>query len=88
MSVHMQASHQVVQVRCVLIQVVSYGSTFLNYLCVQVRLGGQDVGETGPPGARWALWTICPSFLIFHDLDIFEKSRSETLKSVSRYGSV
>lgn len=21
---------------------------------------------------RWALWTICPSFLIFHDLDILK----------------
>ena len=81
--------HQVVQVRCVLIQVVSYDSTFFWTTCVcRSDWEVQDVGETDPPGARWALWTICPSFLIFHDLDIFEKSQSETLKSVSRYGSV
>ena len=36
--------HRVVQVRCVHIQVVSYDSTFINYLCVQVRLGGPRCG--------------------------------------------
>ena len=37
------------------------------------------MGETDPPGARWALWVISPSFLIFHDLGTFEGSWSETL---------